>query len=385
MSAFVNAFYVPLVFLAVLTLVVFIHELGHFLVARWCGVRIEAFSIGFGREICGFNDRHGTRWKLSWIPLGGYVKFIDDENSASLPSREALEKLSPEDREGALQTKSIGQRAAIIAAGPIFNIISALLIYIGTFWLLGTYGMQAIVDEVIPESAAARAGLRSGDKIVQIDDQPIQRFSDLQRIVGQNPGRKLDVTISRDNRTLVFPITPELREITDPIGNKVQVGAIGVKRTGGADRWEHKSHGFFESVGLGASETAYVSTQIITSLPKLPGAILKVFSGQRQSELGGPIAIAEMTGQAASSGLHSLLGWIAGFSIMLGIMNLLPIPILDGGHLVLCAIEALRGRPLDEKNQELGFKIGMAILATMMSAALIGDVSRLIGRVFGTG
>ncbi len=379
MNALFDALYVPLIFLAVLTVVVFIHELGHFLVARWCGVAVQAFSIGFGREIVGFNDRYGTRWKLAWIPLGGYVKFVDDENSASAPSKDALERMTPEQRAGAFQTKPLRHRAAIVAAGPAFNIISAILIYILTFWAIGTYGMEAVVDEVMPDSAAARAGLVSGDKITEIDKQSVQRFSVLQRIVGQNPGRKLDFEITRSGRNLSMSITPELREITDPIGNKVQVGVIGIRRTGGADRWEHKKHGLVESIGLGFKETGYIASQIITSLPKLPGAILKVYSGQRQSEIGGPIAIAEMTAHASKSGAGGLLGWIAVFSIMLGIMNLLPIPMLDGGHLMFYALEALRGRPLDERKQELGFKIGMAILATMMFAAIIGDVMRKFG------
>jgi regulator of sigma E protease len=381
LSAILNAIYVPVIFILVLTVVVFIHEMGHFLVARWCGVKVEAFSIGFGREIVGFTDKLGTRWKLSWIPLGGYVKFADDENAASVPSREALERMSPEQRSGAFQAKPLSSRAAIVAAGPAFNIISAVLIYGMTFWLVGSYGMEAVIDEVIPESAAAKAGIQSGDKITEIDGQPIQRFSDLQRIVEQAPGKKLDFTVLRNNRTLSFPITPELREITDPIGNKVQVGAIGVKRTGGADRWQHQKHGIVEAFGLGLRETYYVSEQIITSLPKLPGAILKVFSGQRQSEIGGPIAIAEMTAHASKTGIGEMLRWIAVFSIMLGIMNLLPIPLLDGGHLMFYAIEAVRGRPLDERKQELAFKIGMAILATMMLAAITGDLMRLMRKL----
>lgn len=374
-----DAMYVPFVFLAVLTVVVFIHELGHFLVARWCGVAVQVFSIGFGRELVGFTDRYGTRWKFAWIPLGGYVKFVDDENSASAPSKEKLEQMTAVEREGAFQTKPLRQRAAIVAAGPAFNLISAVLIYVLTFWAFGTYGVEAVVDEVIPDSAAARAGLVSGDKIVKIGNQPIERFSDLQRLVGQSPGKKLDFVIDRSGQSISVAITPELREITDPIGNKVQVGVIGIKRTAGVDRIQHQQHGFIEAVDLGLRETGYIATQIVTSIPKLPGAILKVFSGQRQNEIGGPIAIAEMTAHASKGGISSLLGWVAVFSIMLGIMNLLPIPMLDGGHLMFYAVEAVRGRPLDERKQELGFKIGVAILATMMFAALIGDVMRKLG------
>ncbi len=374
-----NFFSVLLPFLAVLTVVVFIHEFGHFIVARWCNVKVQTFSIGFGREICGFNDRHGTRWRLAWIPLGGYVKFVDDENSASVPSKDALEKMTPEERAGAFQTKPLRHRAAIVAAGPAFNIASAILLYIGTFWMLGTYGTAAIVDEILPESAASRAGLKSGDRITEIGGKPIERFGDLQRIVGQSPGKPLSFVIDRDGKLISLDITPEMREIVDPIGNKVQVGAIGIRRTAGADRWEHKQHGLIEAVDLGVRETAYISWQIIASLPKLPFAIAKVLSGQRQSEIGGPIAIAEMTAHASKSGIGGLLGWVAVFSIMLGIMNLLPIPLLDGGHLMFYALEAIRGRPLDDYKQELSFKIGLAILATMMFAAIFGDIMRKFG------
>ncbi|MDX2155510.1 MAG: RIP metalloprotease RseP [Hyphomicrobiaceae bacterium] len=370
---------VVLPFLGVLTLVVFIHELGHFLVARWCGVKVAAFSIGFGPEIVGFNDRHGTRWRLAWIPLGGYVRFIDDETAASTSHRDALDKLSSEDRKGAFQTQPVGNRALVVAAGPAFNIISAVIIYAATFWLIGTYSTAAIVDEVIPDSAAAQAGIKPGDKVVEIAGKPVQRFSDLQRIVSQSAGSKLEFVIDRDGKLHAMTIAPELKEITDPIGNKVQVGVIGIKRVAGNDRWEHTRHGLLDATGMAFAETGYVSWQIISSLPKLPGAIMKTLGGQRQSEIGGPIAIAEMTAHASKSGIGGLLGWIAVFSIMLGIMNLLPIPVLDGGHLVFYALEAIRGRPLDERKQELGFRIGLAILATMMFAALFGDIMRKLG------
>lgn len=379
MDTLLHVVSVTVPFLAVLTLVVFIHELGHFLVARWCGVRVQAFSIGFGPEIAGFYDGHGTRWKLCWIPLGGYVRFIDDESAASNSSRDALTRLSEEDRKGAFQSQPLLNRALVVAAGPAFNIASAVIIYILTFWLIGTYGTAAIVDEVIPDSAAARAGLRAGDRVAEISGRPVQRFADLQRVVGQSAGQKLEFVIERDGKPLSFSIMPELREITDPIGNKVQVGVIGIKRVAGSDRWEHKTHNLWEATQLGVTETGYVSWQIISSLPKLPAAILKTLSGQRQSEIGGPIAIAEMTAHASKSGIGGIMGWLAVFSIMLGIMNLLPIPVLDGGHLLFYALEAIRGRPLDERKQEIGFRIGLAILATMMFAAIFGDIMRKLG------
>lgn len=470
MSEIANFLYVPAIFLAVLTIVVFIHELGHFLVARWCGVSIEAFSIGFGREICGFYDRHGTRWKISWIPLGGYVKFVDDENSASAPSKAALERLPADQRDGAFQTKPLSQRAAVVAAGPAFNIISAMLILSGSLWAIGNYSTKAVIDDVAADGAAARAGLKAGDRIVSIGSNTITKFSDLQRIVTENVGKPLQFAVERAGRREVFTVTPELREVTDALCNKVSTGVIGVRRDaaprverlsetsnawqaglrrgdviveaagtpvrfeselrrtimetsaspiglkvqreggpvtvnvtpkqrklrdanckevlanyidveqfGSADQWVHHTYNFTQAVAEGTSETFHIARQIILSLPKLPGAILKVMTGQRQSEIGGPIAIAEMTAHASENGISSLLGWVAVFSIMLGIMNLLPIPLLDGGHLLFYAVEAVRGQPLDERKQELSFKIGMALLATMMGAAIIGDVMRKFG------
>jgi len=374
-----NVLSIVVPFVAVLTVVVFIHEFGHFIVARWCGVRVQAFSIGFGREIFGFYDRHGTRWKFCWLPLGGYVRFIDDESAASTSSPGALDKLSKEEREGAFQAQPLLNRSLIVAAGPAFNIASAIVIYILTFWLIGTYGTAAVVDEVLPNSAAAKAGLKSGDRVAEIGGTRIDKFSDLQRIVSQSPGEPLKFVIDRDGKMLHLTIAPDLREVTDPIGNKVAVGMIGIKRQVGTDRTEHKSHSLIEATELGFRETGYVSWQIISSLPKLPGAILKTLSGQRQAELGGPIAIAEMTAHASKSGVAGTLGWLAVFSIMLGIMNLLPIPVLDGGHLMFYALEAVRGQPLDQRKQELGFRIGLAILATMMFAAIFGDIMRKLG------
>ena len=360
---------VALPFLGVLTVVVFIHEFGHFIVARKCGVTVDAFSIGMGPEICGFNDRHGTRWKLSWLPIGGYVRFVDDTNTASVPSAEGMDKLTPQQQAGAMQTKPLAQKAAILAAGPVFNIVSAILIYIMTFWLVGTYGADTIVDSLVPDGAAVRAGLKSGDRITAIDGRPVERFADIQRAVAQSSGQSLRFSVIRQNQPLDLTIAPVLTERTDPIGNKVKVGMIGV----GAGKVFHEPHGLLDATKLGFSETFYVSKQIITAIPGLPAAIANVYRGQKQTELGGPIAIAKMTGKAAEGGVASLLVWVAVFSIMLGIMNLLPIPILDGGHLMLYALEAVRGRPLDERNQGMSAAIGAALLVTMMLAAIISD------------
>ncbi len=365
--------------LLLLTIVVFIHELGHFLVARWCGVKVQTFSIGFGKEIIGFNDRHGTRWCFARWPLGGYVRFVDDENAASAPSKAALENMDSATRAGAFQTKPLWQRAAVVIAGPLFNIVSAAIILMLAGWLMGIYMASTTIGEILPKSAAEQGGLKSGDKIVRIDGSSIERFSDLQRIVIQSAGKPLTFVIERDGKPETLKITPERTERTDPIGNKIEVGVIGVRPGTGT----YRRLGFGEAVSHGIKETAHICVEVVKGLPKLPLAIAKVFSFKPQNDIGGPAAIVEMTGQAAQSGFGSFVGWIAIFSVILGIMNLLPIPLLDGGHLMFYAIEAIRGKPLDDRMQEIGFKIGIALIATMMSAAILGDATRLFGRFFG--
>ncbi|MFV0295164.1 MAG: RIP metalloprotease RseP [Hyphomicrobiaceae bacterium] len=379
LSMLYNALVFIIPFLAVLTIVVFIHELGHFLVARWCGVTVRAFSIGFGREIFGFTDKHGTRWRFAWIPLGGYVRFIDDESAASTSSAGSLERLSESEKPGAFQSKPLASRAAVVAAGPAFNLISAIIFYTVVFWAYGTFSVAPIADEIVPKSPAAAAGLKAGDHITAIDGNKIETFGDLQRIVSVGAGEKMEFTITRDGQSIKLPITPEKKEIEDPLGNKVKVGMIGIRRLPNKAKVIHTEYSLPESFVMAGSKTGEVSWQIVSSLPKLPAAIVKTFSGKRQNEIGGPVAIAEMTAHAAKSGIAGMIGWLAVFSIMLGIMNLLPIPVLDGGHLMFYAFEAVRGRPLDERKQEIGFRIGLAILATMMFAALLGDIMRKLG------
>ena len=370
---------VPALFM--LTIVVFIHEMGHFLVARWCGVKVQTFSIGFGKEIWGFNDAQGTRWCLARWPLGGYVKFIDDENSASAPSKAALDGMAPEARQGAFQSKPLWQRAAVVIAGPLFNIVSAAIIIFLSAWLVGSQMLTTTISEVQPNSPAAKAGLLAGDRIAEIGGRSLERFSELQQIVMQSPGKPLSFVVERQGRQMSFSITPEQRTRKDPIGNSIEVGVIGVAPSQGV----HKRHGFFDAMGFGIRETGNISWEVIKGIPKIPAAIAKVFSFKPQSDIGGPGAIAEMTAQAAKGGIGSFVGWIAIFSIILGIMNLLPIPLLDGGHLTFYAIEAIRGRPLEERIQEYAFKVGIVVIATLMSAAFIGDITRYVGRALGTG
>jgi regulator of sigma E protease len=361
-------------FLVVLTIVVFFHEFGHFLVARWCGVKVVTFSIGFGPELLGFNDRHDTRWKLCAIPLGGYVKFFGDENAASIPDHAAVAAMSDADRKVSFVHQGIGERAAIVVAGPIANFILSVLIFAGIFMSIGRQVMPARIDEVVPNSAAAAAGLQPGDLIVAIDGHPVDSFTDMQRIVGGSSGRQLALTIDRGGVREDIKATPT----TNGFCNSV----LGIKKTR-ADEARLKTESPGTALVLGANETYFV---IERSLCFVAG----VFIGRESAnQLGGPIKIAEVAGDAWRSGLDngglsaaivSLL-YLSGFlSASIGLLNLFPIPLLDGGHLLFYAIEALRGRPLSERAQEVGFRIGLAIVVMLMIFAAYNDISGIFHR-----
>jgi regulator of sigma E protease len=354
-------------FLFVLTIVVFFHELGHFLVARWCGVAVKTFSIGFGPEIAGLTDRHGTRWKLSWIPLGGYVKFIDDENAASA-GQKALEELTPEERKQSFQAKSLGQRAAIVAAGPIANFILAILIFTAVFTVFGERITAAKVDIVNPGSAAERAGFLPGDRVISIDGQKITSFSEMQRIVGMSPDQPLHFVVERDGKTLEITATPERKEITDNFGNVIRLGLLGIQRSASAGDWTLKRHDPATAVIMAVNEVRFVIERTFAYL-------YDVIAGRESADqLGGPLRIAELSGQVASLGIGPLLSFAAYISVSIGLLNLFPIPMLDGGHLLFYLIEAIRGRPLSEATQEIGFRIGLAFVLMLMIFATWNDL-----------
>ncbi len=350
----------PLAFLFVLTVVIFVHELGHFLVARWCGVRVKTFSIGFGKEIFGFNDRYDTRWRLAWIPLGGYVKFLDDENGASVPSREALQRMSAVEREGAFQTKPLASRAAIVAAGPIANFLLAILVFALTFTFVGVNVTAPRVDELVADGAAARAGFKAGDVIVSIDGQKIEAFADMQRIVSASADKELTFGVDRSGVLLDIKAMPERREISDRFGNKLKVGVIGIKRNATQQEWQFKHYGPVEAVGLAVKESYYIVSRTL-------GYLYDVATRRELGDqLGGPLRIADISGQVASLGFLALINLTAVLSVSIGLINLFPIPLLDGGHLMFYAIEAVRGRPLSERAQEVGFRIGLAIVLLLL-------------------
>ena len=357
-------------FLFVLTLVVFFHELGHFLVARWFGIGVKVFSIGFGPEIFGFNDRHDTRWRLSWIPLGGYVKFIDDDNVASA-GQKSLDSLSPADRARSFQAKPVSARAAVVAAGPIANFILAIIIFTAIFSLFGERVTEAKVDVVNPGTAAARAGFVAGDTVISIDGQKIESFGEMQRIVGTSPDRDLRFVVERDGKTVDIVARPERKEITDRFGNTLRIGLLGIQRTAAPDNWTLQRHDPATAFVMAVKECYFVVTRSL-------GYLYDVVTGREAADqLGGPIRIAQVSGQVATAGFIALLNLAAIISVSIGLLNLFPIPMLDGGHLLFYAIEGLRGRPLSEYTQEIGFRIGLAFVLMLMVFATWNDLIHL--------
>ena len=360
-------------FLFVLTIVVFFHELGHFLVARWAGVKVLTFSVGFGPELVGFNDRHGTRWKLSAIPLGGYVRFLGDDSEASTPSSAALATMTAEEREGSFHHKNVGRRSAIVAAGPVANFILAIFIFAGLFTFLGKPSTTARVDGVQAGSAAEAAGFKQGDIVTAINGSGIDSFSDMQRIVGTSAGEKLTFTVKRGDSVIDLRGTPELKEIKDRFGNEHRIGVLGIARTTSPGDVTTERVNPAEALWLGVKETWFV---VDRTLAYIGG----IFTGREAADqLGGPLRIAQISGQVATIGLGALIHLAAVLSVSIGLLNLFPVPLLDGGHLLFYAVEAVRGRPMSERAQEMGFRIGLGLVLMLMVFATYNDILHLSG------
>jgi regulator of sigma E protease len=358
-------------FLFVLAIVVFFHELGHFLIGRWCGVKVQAFSIGFGPEIVGFNDRYGTRWKLSAIPLGGFVKFFGDDNAASVPDHAAAAQMTPEERQVSFVHKSVGKRAAVVAAGPIANFILAILIFAAIFATAGRQYTSARVDTVQPGTAAQAAGFKPGDLVLSINGEKIDSFGDMQRIVSVSAGEPLEVVVDRGGVNVTLKATPQLRELKDNFGNVHRIGVLGLGRSTQPGDIKTQHYSPLAAIEQGAWETWSIVDRTV-------GYIGGVFSGREAADqLGGPIRIAQVSGQVATVGFVALMHLTAVLSVSIGLLNLFPIPLLDGGHLLFYGIEAIRGRPLSERSQEIGFRIGFAIVVMLMIFATFNDILHL--------
>jgi regulator of sigma E protease len=358
-------------FLFVLAIVVFFHELGHFLVGRWCGVKVTAFSIGFGPEIVGFNDRYGTRWKLSAIPLGGFVKFFGDDNAASVPDHDAAAQMTSEERKVSFIHQPVRKRAAVVAAGPIANFILAIVIFAAIFATVGRQYTSARVDTVQPGSAAQTAGFQPGDLVVSIDGEKIDTFADMQRIVSISAGEPLTVVVDRGGAPVTLKAKPELRELKDNFGNVHRIGVLGIGRSMQPGDLKTRHYTPLQAIGEGAWETWSIVERTFSYIGG-------VFSGREAADqLGGPIRIAQVSGQVATIGFVALMHLTAVLSVSIGLLNLFPIPLLDGGHLLFYGIEALRGRPLSERSQEIGFRIGFAVVIMLMIFATFNDILHL--------
>ncbi len=362
-------------FVLALTIIVFIHEYGHFQVARWCGVDVEAFSIGFGKEIFGWFDKHGTRWKLCWIPLGGYVRFKGDANAASLPAPDAI--AAAKDDPNLFHGKPVWQRAAVVAAGPIANFLLAIFIFTAAFMIVGAPVSEPRVDELLPGSAAEKAGIQKGDMIVEIEGRQIQTFDDLIKSVVARGGDELHISVDRAGKRIELLLVPDVVEEPDGKGGVTRRGLLGVKHN-------NQAGGNFQRLGPAAAlhegieNTWFIVDTTFRYLGKL------VTGRESTDQLGGPISIAQAAGDAASAGPYTFITMIAFLSVSIGLINLFPIPMLDGGHLVYYVLEALRGKPLGENAQEWGFRIGFSLVIMLMLVGTWNDILRKINQLFGS-
>ena len=356
-------------FLFVLTIVVFFHELGHFAIARWNGVRVEAFSVGFGSEIFGYTDKHGTRWKFSWIPLGGYVRFHGDANAASVPDSSSVD----EKDEGNFHTKPLGARMAVTAAGPVANFILAIVIFATLAFFFGEYSRTPRVDEVRPDSAAEQAGLLPGDIIRAIDGVDMETFEEVRQEVLRHPDESLEFTIERDGSLIILAVTPRWETITDPFGNETRAGVLGVIHNASAQEGDlrHVEYGILGALGQGVERTYTITRDTLAYIGQM-------LTGQRSADqLGGPIRIAQLSGQSAELGWLALIQLTAILSVSIGLINLFPIPLLDGGHLLYYSIEGLLGKPLAQRYQEAGFTFGFAVVIALMVFVTWNDLRHL--------
>jgi regulator of sigma E protease len=359
-------------FLLVLTVVVFVHEFGHFWVGRRCGVGVKAFSIGFGPELFGWNDRHGTRWKVSAIPLGGYVKFVGDANSASAPDTASLAHMPAAERALSFPHKSVAKRAAIVAAGPVANFLLAIAIFSGLNYINGRQVLEPRVELVQAGSAAERAGLKPQDLIVSIDGRAIDSFADLQRLISASAGETLTIVVERGGRTETLQAVPDLKEQSTPFG-KQRIGLLGLQASRNPDDVKRVFYSPWGALKSGTFETWYVIDRTFDYIGKL------VTGRESADQLSGPIRIAQVSGQVATlGGIGGLVTLTAVLSVSIGLINLFPIPLLDGGHLLFYGVEAARGRPLSDRAQEIGFRIGLAVVVMLMLFSTWNDIFQLV-------
>lgn len=347
----------------------FIHEFGHFFVARLCGVKVDEFSLGFGKKLFGFVDKKGTQWKFCLLPFGGYVKMFGDRNGASMPDAEAIAKMSPEDKKISFACKNVWQRMAIVIAGPIANFILAIFIFTILFRINGLTTVLPIVDEVMPESAAFEAGLKNGDEILEINGKEIGDFNEVRELVISAAEAELLFKIKRGEKISEIKIAPKIQVRKDFFGDEIKVGTLGVTSAATSQRDLNLAESFVEA----NKETYRISISIFKAIGEL-------IAGKRSlEELGGPIKIAKYSGKTVEMGAFVVMWFMAMISINLGVMNLLPVPVLDGGHLFFYAIEAILKKPLSQQTQQIGFRIGLSLVLALMIFTTLNDLRQLFG------
>ena len=350
-------------FVFIISIIVFVHEFGHFYIARLCKVKIETFSIGFGKEIFGYSDKKGTRWKFSLIPFGGYVKMHGDKNAASVADLSAIAKMSDEEKKQSFVCKNVYQKFMIVAAGPLANFILSIFLLTFLFKINGLNIALPIIDEISANSAAYEANLKPQDKIIAINDKEIKNLTDLQKIIALNANNKLQITIERENKIFTTTITPKYQVNKNIFGEEIKTGMIGIS----SSSILHQNLNFIEAAKNGAIETYSISKEILQSISEL------VIGKRSINELSGPIKIAKYSGKTTKMGAEIIIWFIAIISINLGVANLLPIPNLDGGHLFFYAIEIVLGKPIPQKIQLILFQIGGALLLSLMIFTIIND------------
>ena len=355
-------------FLIVLSILVFVHELGHYLVARYNGVGVDVFSIGFGPEVFGWYDKAGTRWKVSWLPLGGYVKMVGDADAASTPDHKTLRKMDEDQRGRSLFYKTVWQRIAVSIAGPVANYLFAIIIFSIMYATIGQRYTVPVVKEIQENSVAAEVGFLPGDRINSINGEPIHRFEDIMMIVQSHPNDTLQIVVDRGGHILSLSAVPKLSTITDHFGHVHKIGLLGIRGTEAA----YTKRSWLNSWWYATEEVLSLSWQTLKALGQI------IIGAKSADGLGGPLRIAQMSGEIAQSGLIALIWFMALLSVNLGLINLFPVPMLDGGHLLFYFIEIIRGKPLSENAQEWGFRIGFGLIIGLMIFATWNDIIYMI-------
>ena len=359
-------------FIILITIVVFIHEYGHYYFAKKYGVGITDFSIGFGKEIFGWNDKSGTRWKICWIPLGGYVKFFGDRNVFSeSEQQEIINKYNEEDRKKLFILKPLYQRSIIVFAGPLANFVLAILIFVAINMTVGKDMTPAVIEEVQENSPAFIAGLKKNDRIISIDNNEVNSILEVSTFINTSTSEKIEFVIIRNDQEISMLIKPNLVDGKDSLGNSVKKRMIGIKLSPLNNKFEKQPLGPSKAIYYAVKEVWFVTATSLNYVGKM------ITGSADTSQLGGPIKIAKITGQVAEYGIIPFFSIMAYISISLGLINLFPIPMLDGGHLMFYLIEKILGKPLNQKTQEGFFRIGLFLLFFLMFFVTINDLKDL--------